>query len=139
MEIEKGIKRYVLLLLGAADRPIPSFLHLQRELFIVSEKDHGKITNETYLKRGVGAGFNADADIGFDTGVDIGFEPTSRLYGRDPEGNFHITPIGKREYNELVRNHRDDLKFDELLSRTKIVRELYDSMSEEEILYLFST
>jgi len=123
MKPEEGIERYTVLLLGAVDRPIPSFLHLQRELFVISERDHGDITKETYQNQ------CRDLDV----------KPTKRLYERDQKGNFHITPMGKKVYNELVKVYRNDLKFRELINRTKLVRKLYDSMSEEELLYLFST
>jgi hypothetical protein len=125
MKPEEGIERYTVLLLGAVDRPIPSFLHLQRELFVISGRDHGGITKEAYQ--------------GQDQYPDLDVEPTKRLYERDQKGNFHITPMGKKAYNELVKVYRSDLKFRELINRTKLVRELYDKMSEEELLYLFST
>ena len=123
MKPEEEIERYTVLLLGAVNRPIPSFLHLQRELFVISGREHGNITKETYQ----------------DQCRDLDFEPTKRLYGKDQKGNFHITPTGKRAYNELIKVYRNDLKFRELINKTKLVRELYDSMSEEELLYLFST
>lgn len=122
-------ERYILLLLGVENKPIPSKIHLQKELFILSE-------SKPILKDI----FNFEKHY---------FGPFSRLLDEISESplfyekcfemkddKYFLTDKGKEEFKKLFQEYKDDPEFNILYNELKILRNIYDKLSEEELLFL---
>lgn len=130
MDITKGIERYIIVLLGVLDRPIPSELHLQKELFVLS-KAVEKINNYIpYMKHHEGP-YSIDLH-------DVSAEPIyhPNAYRRDYKRGFILNPEGKQIFKKIINSNSENPEFIELLAMSKMVRELYDKLSRDEILLL---
>ncbi|NCN69298.1 MAG: hypothetical protein GW779_06130 [Candidatus Altiarchaeum hamiconexum] len=127
------IERYIILLLGVVDRPVPSLEHLQKELFILSQANP-KIANFIVFEKHYEGPYSVDtADLINNPVYHIG------AYQRDREGKSWLTSKGKKDYDNLVKDHSDEPKFKEMLGMMKMIRELYDKLSKEELLFLVYT
>lgn len=123
------IERYLILLLGVVDKPIPSREHLQKELFVLS-RAHPKIANFITFEKHYEGPYSEDiADLINNPVYHIGAFYSSK-------GVIRLTAEGKRIFDDLVKNYSDNPKFKELLGMMKMVRELYDKLSIDELLFL---
>lgn len=124
------IERYILLLFGAVDRPIPSPEHLQKEMFILS-KANPKIANFITFEKHHKGPYSGDV-------VDLVSNPLYHegAYRWGHGGKIYLTPEGKKIYEDLVKNYSDNPKFKEMLGMIKMIRDLYDKLSTDELLFL---
>jgi hypothetical protein len=124
------VERYLLLLLGVVDKPIPSHEHLQKELFILS-KVHPKIAEFINFEKHYKGPYSEDIN-------DLANNPVYYVgaYQCNRKGKIWITPEGKKIYDNLVKEYSEDPKFNKLLAMMKMVRELYDKLSRDELLSL---
>ncbi|MGQ9722386.1 MAG: hypothetical protein ACUVXA_13805 [Candidatus Jordarchaeum sp.] len=129
MEIEI-IERYIILLLGVENKPIPSPLHLQKELFILS-KANPKIGEFVTFEKHYYGPYSEDIDELIKNPV---FH--TNAYQLDRKKSIRLTPEGREIYNKLVRDYSDNPKLKALLGMMKMVREMYDKLSKEELLFL---
>jgi uncharacterized protein YwgA len=83
------IERYIILLLAAIDRPIPSPEHLQKELFILS-RAHPKIARFFTFEKHYEGPYSEDVkDLVNHPAYNVG------AYQRDKEGRTWLTPKGE--------------------------------------------
>jgi len=108
--VQGNDKIYALMLFGAVERPIPSHLHLKRELFVLSSVT--KLPAERFDGR--------------------------KLYRKKEDGQLHITKSGKALFKNFLEEHSDEPEVLQSITTVIMVRELYDAMSAEEISYLES-
>lgn len=127
------IERYLILLLGAMDRAIPSSLHLQKEMFLLF-KANTKIVNYLDFKKHYMGPYSIDLD-------DISQSPAihSDAYEFNRKGNLNLTEKGEQIFEGLLEEYSGNEKFKELLSMMKLVRTLYDNLSKDELLFLIYT
>jgi hypothetical protein len=126
-------ERYLILLLGVVDKPIPSREHLQKELFILS-KAHPKASEFLKFEKHYKGPFSSD--------VSELIENPSYYVGAfsiDKSGRCSLTKEGRRIYEEIVQENQEDARFKELLAIIKTIRELYDRLSKDELLFLIYT
>lgn len=129
MDGQEVIERHLILLLGVRDMPIKSDLYLQKEMFILSN-------SKEELKE----------ELNFEKHY---YGPYSQLlqgilikpsYIKDPfdfDGNrIFLSENGKEEYQKMVEKYSEDKKFIKLLLSLKLIRELYDNLSSNELLFL---
>lgn len=129
LDIVKVIERYIILLLGAVDRPISTQVHLQKEFFILS-KTIPKISEYVVFEKHYMGPYSNDLK-------DVSNDPVylSDCFTHDSNG-FSLTAKGKNYYNKFVKVNASSAKFIDFLAIVKIIRELYDKLSEEELLFL---
>ncbi len=101
---------YALMLFGTVERPIPSYLHLKRECFVLSSVT--KLPAERFDGR--------------------------KLYRKKEDGQLHITKSGKALFKNFLETHSNEPEVIHCITTVIMVRELYDTMSAEEISYLES-
>lgn len=128
----KIMERYILLLLGVVDiRPIPSSTHLQKELFVLTKANPKMKEFINFEKHHFGP-YSDDIN-------NISKNPIyySDAFVFDQERKkYFITKRGKEIYSEIVRRYSKEPKFEELLTMMKMVRDLYDKLSTDELLFL---
>ncbi|MCL4376241.1 hypothetical protein M1558_01990 [Candidatus Parvarchaeota archaeon] len=125
---------YVLLLIGCVNRSIKTHIHLQKELFLFS-----KILNPELASV---FSFNEHNFGPYDSEVEEIIETPFYYEGAfKEEGNSRITLTsqGQKYYKELIDKNKDNEKFQYLLSSLKLLREIYDSLSTDEFLFLVYT
>jgi len=126
------VERYIILLLGIVDRPIPSILHLEKEIFILTRANPKIERFVPFIKHYKGPYSDVINDL-----------VRNPIYHTNAfeiiNGKIYLTPKGKKIFNELVKTHEKDERFRELLATLKMIRNLYDRLSEEELLLLIYT
>jgi hypothetical protein len=123
------IEKYIILLVGVIDRPIPSFTHLEKEMFILSKCF--PVIQEFFNFQEFHYGAYS---LALQEAVQ---EP---FYYEDAfkiEGNkISLSDSGKNEFKKIVSMGKSDKYASELLSALKLIRELYDKLSVDELLFL---
>lgn len=132
---QKGLENFILLVLGMSDRKI-SLLHLEKEVFLLWNF-HKKI--KPYLKfikhyRGPFSKEIQETVLNpmYLEGHWIYISPSDKLSG----GYVQLTLKGKMEYKRLFEKIQKNDEMLHLLAGIKMVRELYDKLSLEELLLL---
>jgi hypothetical protein len=130
METARDIERYIIVLLGVLDRPIRSELHLQKELFVLS-KAVKKISDAIVYEKHHEGPYSADLH-------DVSFSPIfyPNAYQRDYQRGYVLNPEGKEIFEKILAANSESQEFVEFLAMSKMVRELYDNLSRDEILLL---
>ena len=123
-------ERYLILLLGVVDRPIPSPVHIQKELFLLSKANQKIAEFITFIKHYKGP-YSANLD-------DLSKDPAyySDAFQFDRYKRLYLTDEGKKIYDKFVKENISNERFNEFLSLIKMTRELYDKLSENELLFL---
>jgi uncharacterized protein YwgA len=124
------IEGYIILLLGILNRPIPSREHLQKELFILS-RVNPRISKYITFEKHYEGPYSVDL-------AEIAENPLyyPEAFQVDKNGRLWLTSKGKEIYDEIVRRYSEDKGFKELLSVMKMIREVYERLSKEELLFL---
>ncbi|MDE0525003.1 MAG: hypothetical protein OXI27_00155 [Thaumarchaeota archaeon] len=123
-------ERYIALLLGVKDKPIPSMWHLQKEMFIAS-RAVPKI-NEIF-------GFEKHYHGPYSqTLQEVTEEPLhlDNVYKVRQDGTVSITQSGKDYFNKIVDQHKGNKRFASLLQALRLTRNVYDKLGWEELLFL---
>ena len=124
------LEMYIILLLGVLDRPIPSKEHLHKELFVLS-RSNPKVGEILSFEKHYKGPYSPDvAEI-----------MRSPLYYReafyfDKKGRCHLTDEGRKIYENIVREYGKNEKFQAFLAAMKMIRELYERLSVDELLFL---
>ncbi len=134
---QKGLENLILLVLGAKDREI-SLLHLEKEVFLLWNF-HPKIKPFLNFIKHYKGPFSREIEETIknplyleNCWVYISPKKGDKLSG----GYIRLTDEGKRKYRELVKKISQYDEFIHLLAGIKIVRELYDKLTSEELLLL---
>lgn len=129
LEKLKIVENYIILLLGIVDRPVPSILHLEKEMFILSRVNPVVARFISFIRHYKGPYSDVLKDI-----ID---DP---LYYKNAykvvNGRIELTPEGKKIFEEIVKANEKDERFQQFLATLKMIRELYDRLSDEELLLL---
>ena len=132
---QKGLENFILLVLGMCDRKI-SLLHLEKEVFLLWNF-HKKI--QTYLKfiKHYRGPFSKEIQ---ETILNPFYLEDHWIYIYQNDklsgGYIKLTPKGKSEYKRLLEKIQKNDEMLHLLAGIKMVRELYDKLSLEELLLL---
>ena len=129
MESSELVERYLILLLGVAKNPIPSDIHLQKEIFILSN-----------FKKVLAEEFNFQKHY---------FGPYSQVVEEAVKNPAHfsnafefdgkrvfLSENGKKEFGEMVSEFDRERDFEITLSSLKLIRNIYDRLTKEELLFL---
>jgi uncharacterized protein YwgA len=126
----KNIEKYLIILLGVDDHPIPSLTHLQKEMFVLS-KAIPKIGDFVKFQKHYLGPYSEDLS-------DIVKEPVyfSSAIEQDPKKGYKITDEGKQILEKMVGSNKENPKFLHLIALAKMVRKLYDRLTKDELLLL---
>jgi hypothetical protein len=129
MDSEELIERYLLLLLGAKDRPIPSALHLQKEMFLLANFKESLKEELNFEKHYYGP-FSQTIDEAIRS-------PTYFSESFSFQGDqIMLSKNGIAEFNSMIKENRGHKEFDLLISGLVLIREIYDQLSRNELLLL---
>jgi hypothetical protein len=128
-DISYEVETYIILLLGAKDEPLPSRLHLQKELFMLS-KARPVINDIFRFEKHYEGPYSQILNESLD-------EPAywPNAYTSDESG-IHLTAEGKKQFDAIVSEMEGKSRFKHLLSILRLVRSLYDEISKDELLLL---
>ncbi|MHA1291284.1 MAG: hypothetical protein ACTSQJ_01295 [Promethearchaeota archaeon] len=124
------IERYLILLLGVKDEPIPSETHLQKELFFLSKSNPIISKFITFQKHYFGP-YSEVVD-------DLSRNPVHFVnsFEYNKEGKFNLMNSGKDIFKTLIEKFQDNENFKKLLSAMKLVRKIYEKLTTDELLFL---
>jgi hypothetical protein len=133
----KGLENFVLLVIGAVNRPI-SILHLEKEVFLLWNF-HPAIKAYLHFIKHYRGPFSVEieriAKNPFYLENCWDYIPPKK--GDDLSGGYLIlNPKGEMEYSKLFEQANSNLSLQHLLTGIKMVRELYDNLTLEELLLL---
>jgi hypothetical protein len=123
------IERYIILLLGVVNRPVPSFTHLEKEMFILSKcfpiiQEYFNFEEYHYGAYSLALQEAVEEPFYYEDAFKI-------------EGNkISLSDSGKKEFQKIILEGKSDKYASELLSALKLIRELYDKLSVDELLFM---
>jgi hypothetical protein len=133
----EALEKFILLVVGAIDRPI-SVLHIEKEIFLLWNF-HADVHNYLNFIKHYKGPFSEEI-------VKIIHHPfyLNRCWDYSPPQNrndlsggyIELTDLGRNEYRRLYADAKKRDSLLSLLSGIKMVRELYDNLSTEELLLL---
>ena len=130
MDSVQVIERYIILLLGVREHPIPTATHLQKELFALTRANPKMADLISFDKHYLGP-FSDDVKS-------ISLNPIYNrdAYIMDEYNRLYLTDRGKAVFDELVSENSKNSRFQELLAMMTMVRDLYDDLTVDEVLFL---
>lgn len=124
------IEKYIILLLGVVDnRPIPSTTHLQKELFVLSNANKRIKELIKFEKHN----FGPYSDDLTDVSQNPIYHPNAYYHDNN---KIYITNEGRQFFKELLENNKDNSRFNEMLIMLKMIRNLYDKLNVDELLFI---
>jgi hypothetical protein len=122
-------EKYIILLLGASSKPIPSMWHIQKELFILT-KFNPKVQSLFNFEKHYQGPYSQSLQALIE-------EPAHHedAYTYDQRG-YRLTEFGKVIYEGIISEYKTNEKFTELLNALRMIREMYDPLSKDELLFL---
>lgn len=124
------IERYIILLLGVKEGPIPSETHLQKELFLLSMAHPIMQKFITFEKHYYGPYSEVVSET---SRCPVFF---SAPFEYDEDGKLFLLEEGKKKYCELIEENGNEARFKKLLSAMKLIRQIYDKLTTDELLFL---
>ncbi len=123
------IEKYIILLLGVVNRPVPSATHLEKEMFVLSKSFPVIQQYFNFEEFHYGAYSQALQET---IEEPFYFEDAFKI-----EGNkISLSESGKLEYQKIVKSGQFHKQAKELLSAIKLIRDLYDKLSVDELLFI---
>lgn len=119
------IERYIILLLGVEEKPVPSKFHLEKELFILSKANPNVAKILQFIPHSYGPYSDVVRNLVYDS-----------KYIVVNNGKIYLNDAGKKMYEELVKTYGGDPRFKQFLAVLKMIRRIYDKLSTEELLFL---
>ena len=123
------VEQYILMFLGACADPLPSELHIQKELFIF--RNYNKDASEPldFVKR---------FDGPYSAEVSRALESPVHLLGawKRSDTGIALSPEGIEAFKELASLFNGVERFSMLLESIKLIRRMYDQLSHDELLLL---
>ena len=126
----KVVEEYIVSLLGVADKPLPSVWHLQKEFFILTKMNP-----------------NIQKLLNFASHYEGPYSEVLQESYREPmcyedafvtnkNDEIILTEQGKKTFDEIKNKFANNPKFTQFLQSLKLLREIYDKLSKEELLFL---
>ena len=124
------VERYIILLLGAAEGPIPTAIHVQKELFALAKANPRMEEYIRYERHNFGP-YSTEVN---DASKHPVFHPDS--YRMDPRNGLQLTAEGRKVFDSLTEANSSNPRFNELLAMMGMVRRLYEGLTVDELLLL---
>lgn len=123
------VEKYSILLIGAKDRLIPSDLHLQKEMFILSNVNPEMKQFFNFERHYKGPYSQLLSDI-----VEHPIFIENAFLIQD--GKIILNKNGQREFEKIIKENSDNIEFRQFFAVISIIRQIYDKLSEIELLFL---
>ncbi len=129
MDEAELVERNMILLLGAKERAIPSDLHLQKEIFLLSNFKEGISDIFNFQKHYLGP-YSQVLDESlknpayFPKAFDFDYNKIS------------LSKDGKKEFSNMIKKFSKEKNFQILFYSLKLLRDLYDKLTKEELMFL---
>ncbi len=130
MDSVEVIERYIILLLGVRERPIPTATHVQKELFALTRANPKMAKRIPFDKHYLGP---YSDDVRSIASIPIHHQ---NAYIMDEYNRLFLTEKGKEVFECLVSDNSRNPRFQELLAMMTMVRDLYDDLTVDEVLFL---
>lgn len=129
MDSQELVERYLLLLLGVKEVAMPSALHLQKEMFLFSNFKETLKEDLNFKKHYYGPFSQIiEESIKSPTYLSEVFEFSGEKVSLSKEG--------KIEFNRMMKENKGKEEFDIILSGLTLIRNIYDKLSGEELLFI---
>jgi len=129
MDSQEMIERYLLLLLGVKELAMPSALHLQKEMFLLSNFKETLKEDLNFKKHYYGP-FSQIIEESIKSPTYL-----SKVFEFSGE-RVSLSEEGKIEFNRMMEENKDKEEFDIILSGITLIRNIYDKLNGEELLFL---
>lgn len=126
---EEDAERLIILMIGAGSRPVPTFIHIQKEMFLLS-RSFPKVEDTFHFETHYYGAYSQHLD---DSIKEPLYYPDS--YSYDKRGIF-LYNTGKNNFESFVRKYKTSKSFQLILSAMKMTREIYDKLTYNEFLLL---
>lgn len=129
MDSSELVERYLILLLGAKENPVPSEVHLQKEIFILSNFRKSLLEEFNFQKHYLGP---------YSQVIEQAVKsPAHFSEAFDFDGKkISLSHYGKKEYSNMIKEFKGQEEFNLILSSLNLIREIYDKLSKDELLFL---
>jgi hypothetical protein len=124
------VERYIILLLGAGEGPIPKRVHVQKELFALVEANP-RMGEFIRFERHYFGPYSTEIEDASENPV---HHPDA--YRMVQGEGLSLTDEGRRVFEALTRENSSNPRFKELLAMMAMVRQLYDGLTRDELLLL---
>ncbi|MGD0978049.1 MAG: hypothetical protein ABR962_02790 [Candidatus Bathyarchaeia archaeon] len=126
----KIVEEYIVSLLGIREKPCPTVWHLQKELFIFTQMNPKAQKLFNFVKHYEGPYSQVLQD-----------SLREPMYYEDAfltkyNGEICLTSQGIETFSDIKEKHANDEKFAHLLHSLKLIREIYEKLTKEELLFL---
>lgn len=131
MDSVEFVEKHIILLLGSIDKPVPSTIHLQKEMFILSNVKPDIKKHFDFVKHYKGP-FSPMINDLIENSV---YTENAFSIVND---KILLASNGKQEFNKMVMEYSQDHddNFNNLMLTLKFIREIYDRLSKNELLFL---
>jgi hypothetical protein len=129
MESIEFVEKYAILALGVKKEPIPSEVHIQKELFILSNVIPDVQLHFNFEKHYLGPFSRILNNV-------INAPMFVRNAFAIQKNKITLQESGQTEFEKILKEYTQQPKFTQLLSIMKLIRDIYDRLSNQEILFL---
>ena len=129
MSLEEVREKYIILLLGVDSKPLPSLWHLQKEFFVLVQT-FPKFNKYFKFEKH----YNGPYCVEIKDAVEDPFVYSDAYVYQHNE--IILTIKGKKIFNELVTKYANKTDFIILKKSMMLIRELYDTLTRDELLFL---
>ena len=128
--MNEEIEKYLILLLGVENRPIPSMWHLEKEMFVLS-RSNPKVQQFFNFEKHYNGPYSQILQ-------EVVNEPLyyENSYEFDEQKRIQLTDKGKQVFKEIFQKNKNNEKYLSLVDVVKFIRNLYDKLSKNELLFL---
>ena len=126
----KIVEEYIVSLLGTEEKSCPTVWHLQKEIFIFTKMNPKAQQLFNFVKHYEGP----YSQVLQDSLRDPMFYEDAFTTKRN--GEICLTNQGKETFEDIKNKHTGDEKFIHLLHSLKLIRDIYDKLTKEELLFL---
>ncbi len=126
---QEKVEEILISLLGVVDRPLPSLTHAEKEIFILC-KSNPEIQKYFEFEEHYYGAYSQVLEETLDE--PLFYEDAFQI----EKDGIHLTRQGKKLYTEILDKYKDNEEFKVLLIALKLIREVYDKLSTEELIFL---
>lgn len=129
-ETSKIVEEFIVSLLGSKEKSCPTIWHLQKEFFIFTKINPKAKRLFNFVKHYEGP-YSEMLQESFR-------EPMyyEEAFVTRNNGEICLTPEGYNSFDEIKKRHADNEKFKQIINTFKLIRDLYDKLTKEELLFL---
>lgn len=124
------VEEYIVSLLGSKEKPCPTIWHLQKELFIFTKMNPKAQQLFNFVKHYEGPYSQILQDS------IRGPMYHENAFATKSNGEICLTKDGMETFEDIKSKHINDVKFTKLLNSLKFIRDIYDKLTKEELLFL---